>query len=49
MNHAENWMNGWMGGRMWISPSIGILLVILLIMAISNFLENRPTGKIKNN
>ncbi len=35
MNHTDNWMNGWMGGGMWIWPVIGILLVVPLVVAIS--------------
>jgi uncharacterized membrane protein len=35
MNHMDHWMNGWMGGGMWIWPVIGILMVVLLVVAIS--------------
>jgi hypothetical protein len=35
MNHANNWMSGWMGGGTWIWPVIGILLVVLLVVAIN--------------
>lgn len=34
MDHANNWMNGSLGGGMWIWTVIGILLVSLLVVAI---------------
>jgi hypothetical protein len=35
MDHANNWMNGSLGGGMWIWTVISILLVVLLVGAIS--------------
>lgn len=40
MNHADGWMNSWMGGGMWIWPVIGVLVVVLLIVAISKLSRN---------
>jgi uncharacterized membrane protein len=34
MNHGYGWMNGWMGGGMWIWVVIGVLVVGLLVVAI---------------
>jgi hypothetical protein len=34
MDQANNWMNGSLGGGMWIWTVIGILLVVLLVFAI---------------
>lgn len=34
MDHANNWINGWSGGGMWIWTVIGTLLVVLLVVAI---------------
>lgn len=34
MNHANNWMNGGMGGGTWIWATVGIVLVVLLAVAI---------------
>ena len=27
MNHANGWMNGWLGGGMWLWTVIGVLVV----------------------
>ena len=27
MNHTDGWMNGWMGGGMWLWTVIGVLVV----------------------
>ena len=27
MNHTDNWMNGWMGGGMWLWTVIGVVVV----------------------
>ncbi len=35
MNHTDTWMNGWMGGGMWIWTVIGLLVVALLVVVIS--------------
>ncbi len=35
MDHADNWMNGPLGGGMWIWTVIGVLLVAMLVVAIS--------------
>ncbi|MBS1105946.1 MAG: hypothetical protein H6Q91_1448 [Deltaproteobacteria bacterium] len=32
MNHADGWMNGSMGGGMWIWTVIGVLVVVLLVV-----------------
>ena len=34
MNHNDGWMNGWLGGGMWIWPVIGVFVVVLLVVAI---------------
>lgn len=34
MNHTDHWMNGWMGGGMWIWNVIGIPLAVLLVVVI---------------
>ena len=34
MNHANGWMNSWMGGSMYIWPVVGTLVVVLLVVAI---------------
>ena len=34
MNHANEWMKGWVGGGMWIWTVIGVLVVILLVVLI---------------
>jgi len=46
MNHTNGWMNGmngwmgggngWMGGGMWLWTVIGVLVVVLLVVLISN-------------
>jgi uncharacterized membrane protein len=33
MNH-EGWMNGWMGGGMWVWTVLGVVVVILLVVVI---------------
>ncbi len=35
MDHTDRWMNGWMGGGMWIWTVIGILVLVLLVVAIN--------------
>jgi uncharacterized membrane protein len=35
MNHADGWMNGWMGGGMWVWTVLGVVVVILLVVVIS--------------
>jgi hypothetical protein len=35
MNHSNGWMNGYMGGGMWLWTVIGILVVVLLVVTIS--------------
>ena len=35
MEHANNWMNGWMGGGMWTWTVIGVLMVVLLAVVIN--------------
>jgi hypothetical protein len=34
MNHADGWMNGWMGGGLWIWTVLGIVIVVLLAFVI---------------
>ena len=34
MNHSNGWMNGYMGGGMWLWAVIGVLVVILLVVLI---------------
>ena len=34
MNHADGWMNGWMGGGMWVWTVLGVVVVILLVVVI---------------
>ncbi len=34
MNHANEWMTGWMGGGMWIWTAIGILVLVSLVVVI---------------
>lgn len=40
MNQTDNWMNGSMGGGMWIWTVIGIMMVVLLVVSIT-----KPSGK----
>ena len=35
MNHADGWMNGWMGGGIWVWTVLGVVVVILLVVVIS--------------
>ena len=35
MDHPHGWMNGSMGGGMWLWTVIGVLLVVLLVVAIT--------------
>jgi hypothetical protein len=39
MNHGGGWMNGWMGGGMWLWTVIGILVVVLLVVVITKLLK----------
>ncbi len=41
MNHAGEWMSGWMGGGMWIYTVIGALLVVLLTVVIIKLSNKR--------
>jgi uncharacterized membrane protein len=34
MNHTDGWMNGWMGGGMWIWTLLGVVVVVLLVVVI---------------
>lgn len=34
MNHANGWMNGSMGGGMWIWSVVGVLVVVVLFIVI---------------
>lgn len=34
MNHADGWMNNWMGGGMWIWVVVGTVVVFMLVVAI---------------
>jgi hypothetical protein len=34
MNNTDGWMNGWMGGGMWIWTVLGIAIVVLLAFVI---------------
>jgi uncharacterized membrane protein len=36
MNDANGWMNGSMGGGMWIWTVVVVLLVVLLVVVINN-------------
>ena len=36
MNHTDVWMNGWMGGGMWLWTVIGVVVVVLLVVIITN-------------
>ena len=37
MNHMmKNYTNGWMGGEMWIWTVIGVMMVVLLAVVITN-------------
>ena len=36
MNHTDGWMNGWVGGGMWLWSAIGVLVVVLLVVVIIN-------------
>jgi hypothetical protein len=35
MNNAIGWMNGWIGGGMWIWAVFGVLVMILLVIGIN--------------
>jgi hypothetical protein len=35
MNHANEWMTGWMGGGMWIWTVIVVVLLVVLISKLS--------------
>jgi uncharacterized membrane protein len=39
MNHSDGWMNGWMGGGMWIWAVAGVLVVVLLVLAINKLAQ----------
>jgi hypothetical protein len=39
MNHAHGWMNGWLGGGMWLWTVIGILVVVLLVVVIRKLVK----------
>jgi len=34
MNHTNGWMNGRMGGGMWVWTVLGVVVVVLLVVAI---------------
>ena len=34
MNHTDGWMNGWMGGGMWVWTVLGVGVVGLLVVVI---------------
>jgi hypothetical protein len=36
MHYANGWMNGSMGGEMWIWTVIGVLVIVLLVIVINN-------------
>jgi uncharacterized membrane protein len=40
MNHTYGWMTGRMGGRMWIWPVMGVLVVVLLVVLIRKLSKN---------
>jgi len=42
MSHADGWMNGWMGGGVWIWGVIGVLVIVLLVVAITK-LSNKKS------
>lgn len=42
MNHTDGWMNGWIGGGMWIWWVGGLLVVVLLAVAITRLLNKKP-------
>jgi hypothetical protein len=35
MNHADGWMNGWMGGGAWIWLVICALMLVVLVVALN--------------
>ena len=35
INHPDGWMNGWMGGGMWLWTVIGIAVIVLLVAVIN--------------
>jgi hypothetical protein len=38
MNQSNGWMTGWTGGGMWLWTVIGVGVLILLVVTISNLL-----------
>jgi uncharacterized membrane protein len=34
MNNADGWMNGSMGGGMWLWTVIGVVVIVLLVVVI---------------
>ena len=42
MNQSDGWMNGWSGGGgMWILGVVGVLVVILLVVVITNLIDKK--------
>jgi len=37
MNHTDGWLGGGMVGGMWLWPVVGVVVVALLVVVISNF------------
>lgn len=42
MNHGDGWMNGWLGGGMWVWPVIGLVVVALLVVLVLKVSRRKP-------
>ena len=41
MNHSYRWMNGGMGGGMWLWTVIGVLVAVLLVVSIAKMSKTK--------
>ncbi len=42
MSHVDGWMNGWMGGGMWLRPVLGVVVVALLVVLVMKVSRREP-------
>ncbi len=42
MNHGDGWMNGWLGGGMWLWTAIGLVVMALLVVLTLKASRRKP-------
>jgi uncharacterized membrane protein len=42
MNYGDGWMNGWLGGGMWVWTVVGLVVLVLLVVLVIKVSSKKP-------